>query len=101
MLRHLGHETLLELKRGKVVDLDGLLFVMVGGEVAPGDMYIGARNTVDIYTCKSVNADQGWVNPEGNGYSFDTHECIKVREADIGASADYVVPTQLFAANAV
>ncbi len=102
MSRHPGHETLRQLRQGKVVDLDGLLFVMDGdGEVAAGDTYIGARNTVDVYTCKSVNTEDGWVNPEGNGYPFDTPECIKVREADEGASPDYTVPTELIAANVV
>lgn len=99
---HPGHETLRQLRGGKVVDLDGLLFVMDGdGEVAPGDTYIGARNTVDIYTCQSVNTEHGWVNPEGIGYPFDTVECIKVREADDGAVSDYTVPPERIAANLV
>lgn len=99
MSGHPGHETLRKLREGEVVDLEGLLFVMDGdGAVAAGDTYIGARNTVDIYTCRSVNAEQGWVNPVGTGYPFDTSECIKVREADAGASADYTVPDEFIAA---
>ncbi len=91
-----GHETLRQLRNGRVVSLDGLLLVMVGdGEVAAGDMYVGARNTVDIYTCKSVDTQRGWVNPEGVGYPFDTYECIKVREADATAQPDYTVPQGL------
>ncbi len=92
MSGHDGHETLVALREGKVVDLDGVLLVMDDGELAPGDTYIGARNTVDVYTCRSINREQGWVNSEGRGYSFDTWECVKVRFATDGATADYVVP---------
>jgi hypothetical protein len=102
MFGYPGHETLRQLREGKVVELDGLLFVMDEGELAPGDTYIGARNTVDVYVCRRVDTTElDCVFPEGLGYPFDTHECVKVREADPGATADYTVPTNLIAANVV
>lgn len=92
MLDHPGHATIKALNEGKVVDLDGLLFIKDEGELAPGDTYIGARNTVDVYVFKMIVSETCCVYPEGIGYPFYIGECVKVRFAETGATASYVVP---------
>jgi hypothetical protein len=93
-----GYETLRMLRAGKVVELDGLLFSKDNGDLNIGDTYIGARNTVDVYTCKGFGPGREWVIPEGIGYCFDLQDCVKVRLAYLAITADYVVPQSLTSA---
>lgn len=91
MSRHPGYVAIHALKANQIVDLEGLLFRKIEGEIEPGDTYIAARNTVDVFTCRF--RDIGAVFPEGRGYPFDDHECVRVELIeDESASADYVVP---------
>lgn len=76
-----GYETLRKLRAGEVIDFEGLKLRMVPGPVGPGDLYIGARNTVCLLTCDRVNNEGRWVVPTTIDYPFDTDECIKVEEA--------------------
>jgi hypothetical protein len=81
MSDHPGHETLRVLRSGETVDIQGIMFVMMDGEIKPGDLYIGARNTVQLLECKRVDNELGCIYPTTWDYPFDLHECIKVREA--------------------
>lgn len=54
-----------------------------GSELKPGDMYIAKRNTGwHLAKCLRVNVDGGWVmaDPPASIYSYDLHECFKVKE---------------------
>lgn len=95
---HAGHAALDALCKGAIIDLEGMLLRMDGdGTVEPGDIYVGARNTVDVYICDRVDSINGWVFPEGVGYPFNIGECVKVLVLeDAGATADYVVPDDCF-----
>lgn len=77
------YNTIRALRRGEVVDLDGLRLVQDGdGDVGPGDLYVAERNTgPKLLTCERVHEEGGWVVARENAYSFDTHECVKVKEA--------------------
>jgi hypothetical protein len=74
------YKNLKALRNGEVVELGGLKFVMDEGEIGPGDVYIGERNTVNVYVCREVNIELGCVVPMGIGYPFDIGECVKVKE---------------------
>lgn len=55
------------------------LELLEGEEIKQGDFYIGMRNQGPILSeCKSVNPAH-WIAPVGNGYPYDTWECVKVR----------------------
>ncbi len=49
--------------------------------IQPGDLYLAGRNTgIKLLTCKKVHPyPRGWIEPTTLDYSFDTHECKKVR----------------------
>ena len=52
-----------------------------GKDLKPGDLYVAQRNTMIgfiLLTCKKVDFDKGWVEPEEMEYLFDLHECRKV-----------------------
>lgn len=80
---HPGHETLDKLRRGEIVNIDGIDLIMDGdGTVLPGDLYIGARNTVRLLTCEAIDEWKGLVWPTTTDYPFNIGECVKVREAE-------------------
>lgn len=50
----------------------------IGRELQPGDIYVAERNTgPKLLTVKAINPG-GWIVPQEWGYTFDTHECVKV-----------------------
>lgn len=78
------------LRRGEVIEIDGLRLVMDGdGEVNEGDLYVAERNQgPKLLTCKKHIRDDprggysGWfVVPVELAYCYDTHECVRVKEA--------------------
>ena len=74
-----GREIIATLRNGGTVELDGALFVIDGdGVIAVGDVYIGARNTVQLLTAKVLHED-GYIIPETMAYPFDKGECVKVQ----------------------
>lgn len=80
------YATLKALRRGEVIDLEGIRLRMDEGEIKPGDLYIAERNTgPKLLTCKEIREDcerwQGWIVPTTLDYSYDFYECVKVREA--------------------
>lgn len=92
---HPGDATIWHLREGNVINLQGLLFRKIEGDITPGSTYIGARNTVDLYICKFVK--DGAVYPEGKGYAFERTECQLVELLDDDTIvADYVVPEKCF-----
>jgi len=77
------YKTLKALRRGEVVDFEGVGFRAVEGELAPGDTYIAERNTgPKLLTVKYVNDEEGYVVPVETAYVFDTWECVKVEMVD-------------------
>lgn len=57
-----------------------------GDQLAPGDLYIAKRNTGwHLAKCLYVNREDGWVMPDppASIYSYDCHECAKVKEINI------------------
>lgn len=80
-----GYETLRRLRNGEVVEVQGLRLKMTEGKdhgslLMPGDLYIGARNTVRLLTVEQVDLDNGWVSPTTVDYPFDLGECVGVEE---------------------
>jgi len=70
------------LHRGDVVDLDGLSLVKDEGEIRPGDLYVAGRNTgPHLLTARVVDEELGCIHSRDPAYSYDTHQCVKVREA--------------------
>ena len=54
-------------------------FTVLDGVPQPGALYIAGRNTEpQLLTCKSVN-DRGWIVAKEMAYSFDWHECIRIK----------------------
>ena len=54
-----------------------------GYDLLPGDLYIAKRNTGwHLAKCLRVDKSGGWVMPDppGSIYSYDCHECFKVKE---------------------
>jgi hypothetical protein len=71
-------ETIIALKNGDPVVLEGLVFVKDEGELQPGDLYIAERNTgPHLLTVKRVEI--GAVFPTTPDYPFDIDECVKVQ----------------------
>ena len=97
------YKTLKKLLSGEIINLDGILLVRDEGEIKPGDLYVAERNTgPKLLTCLKVVLPheeegyfkspttwqevistaiaKGYVVPTTNNYSYDLHECVKVRE---------------------
>lgn len=76
------YATLKALRRGEVADLGGILLKMDEGEIRPGDLYIGERNTgPQLLTAQKVDLELGCIHATTPDYSYDLHECVKVCEA--------------------
>ncbi len=72
----------------EVVQFEGVTLVLDTDrdyKIEEGDTYIAGRNTgPQILTCRK-NCDgfgEGWIRPEENAYSYDTHECRRVLTID-------------------
>ncbi len=87
-----ARETLARLRAGEVIDYEGISLMMDDGDLQPGDLYIGARNSVRLGIClrvgghptdPSFDGERGpyvWSNPPWDVYPFNRSECCKVRE---------------------
>jgi hypothetical protein len=79
--------TIRALRRGEVIDLEGIELKMDDGEIQSGDLYVGEGNVgPKLLTAKKiVMLDDGlgidFVVPTCNAYWYDGYECVKVREA--------------------
>lgn len=75
--------TLQALRRGEIIDIDGIKLKMDAGEITPGDLYVAERNTgPKLLTACEVSAEMNCIHPvDFPAYSFDLHECVKVAEA--------------------
>lgn len=91
MLEMREYRTIRALRKGEVVELEGVKFKMdvdengKEKEIGPGDPYIAERNTTPklLVAEKVVGPDEdphgwGWIRPNSTDYSFDTNECVKV-----------------------
>lgn len=92
----MSHETIKALRSGETIELEGVAFVADDGPIRKGDWYIAERNTgPKLLTAHSfvrylgaggteeVPTSEGssWIINEEKEYPYDTHECVKVREA--------------------
>lgn len=76
------YATLRRLRRGEVVDLDGIQVNMDEGGIKSGDLYVAERNTgPKLLIAREVCEDIGCIFPTTCDYVFDLHECVKVCEA--------------------
>lgn len=81
--------TVQQLKAGMIIDLQGIKLCQDTGDLMPGDLYVGERNTGPklLTVFKVVYHDPqeekiiNYVIPKGPGYPFDGHEVVKVKEA--------------------
>jgi hypothetical protein len=47
----------------------------------PGEFYIAGRNTgPKLLTCAEVDEDLGCIHAEEDAYSFDLHECYRLKD---------------------
>lgn len=69
------------LENGHVLDLGGIFVIRVENpHIEPGDLYVAERNTGPHFlTCRELG--DNCIHPTSIDYSFDTWECVKVREA--------------------
>ena len=81
------YPTLQALRRGEVIDLEGLPLKMAEGELQEGDLYVAERNTEPkLLTVRKITYPEGllfnkpWVVATTPDYSFDLDECVKVCE---------------------
>ena len=89
---HRTYRTVMALRRGEVVDLNGIKFKMdvdengQEKEIRPGDIYIAERNTgPHLLTAAKVfrPGEGGFIQPTTFlDYFFDTGEGVKVIEAE-------------------
>ena len=76
------YPTLRALLSGLTVDIEGVSFRAVEGEIEPGDVYIAERNGPPVpLTCRYVNEQERWIVPAEMAYLYDIRECIKVELA--------------------
>lgn len=77
-----AYVTLTALRRGEVINIDGLCLKMDQGEIGSGDLYVAERNSgPKLLTAREVNFERGCIFPTTFDYAFDIHECVKVIEA--------------------
>ena len=63
----------------KIVDFNGIRFVVSDDKIQARDLYLAERNTgPQLLTCQFVNEEDGWIAPMEAAYLYDTCECIKV-----------------------
>ena len=81
-------KTVRALRRGEVIDLEGIKLKMVVGsdgqeeEIKLGDLYIAERFTgPKLLTAKKIMTEHGFIVPTCDAYPYDTPECVKVCEA--------------------
>lgn len=67
------------LRAGRIVEVEGIPVRLIGEaeNLQPGDLYVGARNTANLLTVKSIGY-LGCVWPEEIAYPFNLGECVKV-----------------------
>lgn len=90
------YRTLNALRDGETVNLEGVDFVKDEGPIEKGDWYIAERNSgPELLTASrfvrysytdgasevSNSTESSWIESQEPAYSYDTHECVKVREA--------------------
>ena len=57
--------------------------IVVTGPLAPGEMYVGERNTgPQLLVCREDDIDNGWVMPTTIAYPYNRHECRRVVAID-------------------
>ena len=75
------YATIRRLLNGEIVDLGGILFEMDEGDIKPGDLYIAERNTgPKLLEAREISEEGFCIHPTSMDYSFNTNECVKVRE---------------------
>jgi len=77
------YATINALLVGRAVTIDGVSYIKDGnGQVHDGDIYIAERNTgPEVLVAEKVCTLEGqhWVRPVSMAYSYDYHECVKVK----------------------
>jgi len=83
-----GRKTIHSLRRGEVIDLEGIKLKMVIGpdgqeeEIRPGDLYVAEHFTgPKLLTAKRIVAEHQFIIPTCDAYPYNTPECVKVCEA--------------------
>jgi len=73
------YKTVKALRAGEVVEIEGVRFRAIEGEIQPGDWYVAERNTgPHLLTCRENDKENRWIVPVEEKYSFDTGECVRV-----------------------
>jgi hypothetical protein len=81
------YKTLKALRRGEVIDFDGIKLKQDEGEIKPGNLYVAERNTgLRLLTAREIVMSKcgccvDFILPTCDGYAFDGGECVKVAEA--------------------
>jgi len=85
------YPTLEALRRGEIVNFEGVGLVIDAGELRVGDTYIAERNNgPKLLTVKKLAMTQtpsegpaiDYVVPKEVAYCFDVSECVKVKLAE-------------------
>lgn len=75
------YKTLNALRRGEIIEIEGIRLRRLDGEFKPGDMYVAERNGPPHLLWVSF-IENGAVFPTTIDYPFDLHECVKVEEVE-------------------
>ena len=81
---HPGLSVLRRLHDGETIEVEntGIFVKKIPGELAPGDDYVGAFNTVNLLSVDRIDPEHHWVFPRETGYAFNLGDCVKVEIVD-------------------
>jgi len=84
----MSSKTVAALKKGEIIDFEGIMLKMADGDIKTGDLYIGERNQgPKLLTAEKIVPSEcgchGYIIPTGfDSYVYDfPAECVKVQEA--------------------
>jgi len=73
------YDSLRKLRAGEHVELEGIEFRHVPGEIEPGDWYVGERNAgPKLSTCSEIKLGCVYGTPPWSIYPFYIGECVHV-----------------------
>jgi hypothetical protein len=75
------YPTLNKLFNGEIVEIHGIKYMAIPGELRPGDLYIaeGAQGAMPLH----VDTVTAWINPQEDTIHHTPSECMKVETVSI------------------
>lgn len=74
------------LRNGEILEIEGVQFRMIPGDIEVGDWYIAERNVgPKLLTARKIEMSgeyPNWIVPIEMAYCYDWHECVRVAPLD-------------------